>query len=469
MLGDEFILKKLSVVTGADVEGLRLVLSILSGYLIAVFHRNFLYGKPPGIQHLYFIIMGLFLGFYNFGLDVLHTTVTLLFVYAILKTIGGTLHSVIITIIFTMVYLLVGYAKNETESYDIVWTMPHCILVLRLSGLAFDIYDGSFPEKELSKDSKKVALLEVPSLLEMAAYAYFPTSFLVGPQFPMKRYQDFVAGKLKHNPQSTLPECVWPGLKTLAVGLLYIGIFCVGSNYYPDSFILGPEFAELSFFRRICVLGIWGHITLIKYIAIWLLSEGSCTLIGLTYNGTDKDENPKWDACSNANVVRFECAQTFTYDYIGSFNINTNQWMLHYVYKRLRFLGNKYYSQIGVLVFLSIWHGFHSGYYLTFLMEFLGVALEKDLEVILTRNKVFLDFLSLPVVKQIKWIVLKFYTIVVMGPCIAPLALRSFNRWWPIYCNTYFFVVILWGPWLLYRPIVKALLPPHEDFKKKNH
>lgn len=33
MLGDEFILEKLSSVTGANVEGLRLVLSILSGML----------------------------------------------------------------------------------------------------------------------------------------------------------------------------------------------------------------------------------------------------------------------------------------------------------------------------------------------------------------------------------------------------------------------------------------------------
>lgn len=41
---------------------------------------------------------------------------------------------------------MIGYYVTGTESYDIVWTMPHCILVLRLSGLAFDLYDGSLPE-----------------------------------------------------------------------------------------------------------------------------------------------------------------------------------------------------------------------------------------------------------------------------------------------------------------------------------
>jgi lysophospholipid acyltransferase 5 len=42
--------------------------------------------------------------------------------------------------------------------------------------------------------SQRIALKEPPGLLEMLAYSYFPTSFLVGPQLPMKRYQEFVSG-----------------------------------------------------------------------------------------------------------------------------------------------------------------------------------------------------------------------------------------------------------------------------------
>lgn len=49
----------------------------------------------------------------------------------------------------------------------------------------------------MSAGSKKVALRQMPSLLEILAHTYFPASFLVGPQFPMKRYQDFVAGKFR--------------------------------------------------------------------------------------------------------------------------------------------------------------------------------------------------------------------------------------------------------------------------------
>ena len=35
---------------------------------------------------------------------------------------------------------------------------------------------------------------------------------------------------------------------------------------------------------------------------------------------------------------------------IDSFNINTNAWVMHYVYKRLRFLQSKMLSQTGALV-----------------------------------------------------------------------------------------------------------------------
>jgi len=29
-----------------------------------------------------------------------------------------------------------------TETYDIKWSMPQCVLTLRLIGLAFDLFDG---------------------------------------------------------------------------------------------------------------------------------------------------------------------------------------------------------------------------------------------------------------------------------------------------------------------------------------
>ncbi|XP_037502714.1 lysophospholipid acyltransferase 5 [Rhipicephalus sanguineus] len=56
---------------------------------------------------------------------------------------GGTRASVAFSFIFCMGYLVLGYYHTATKDYDITWTMPHCILSLRLIGLVFDVYDGT--------------------------------------------------------------------------------------------------------------------------------------------------------------------------------------------------------------------------------------------------------------------------------------------------------------------------------------
>lgn len=36
-----------------------------------------------------------------------------------------------------------GYYTTSTQDYDIKWTMPQCVLTLRLIGLAFNLWDGN--------------------------------------------------------------------------------------------------------------------------------------------------------------------------------------------------------------------------------------------------------------------------------------------------------------------------------------
>ena len=39
-----------------------------------------------------------------------------------------------------------GYLANSSAQYVVNWTMPHCVLCLRLIAQAIDVYDGSLPE-----------------------------------------------------------------------------------------------------------------------------------------------------------------------------------------------------------------------------------------------------------------------------------------------------------------------------------
>lgn len=180
-----------------------------------------------------------------------------------------------LTFIFNMTYLLVGYYYTESNEYDILWTMPHCVLTLRMIGLAFDIYDGNKRMDELSADQKESVLGAPPTLLELYAYAYFPASFLVGPQFPYRRYQRFINGEFRE-----YSGAVSKGLTRLLVGLTYLAIRQAGSRMLPDAYFLSDTFANKFFIIRIIELGLWGKFTLYKYISCWLITEGALITLG---------------------------------------------------------------------------------------------------------------------------------------------------------------------------------------------
>ncbi|KAF5287340.1 hypothetical protein FQA39_LY15943 [Lamprigera yunnana] len=373
---DTNILVKISNLVGSSEAALRLLLSVLAGYPLAILHRKYIYGKDQNLQHISFIVGGLALGYFNYGLDVLHPVITMHITYITLLYLGGTALAVAIIFVFNMGYLLIGYYWVGTDNYDINWTMPQCIIVLRLIGLAYDIYDGQQPPDKLSKDSKKVALLTIPPYLETCGYAFFPTSFLVGPQFPLRRYREFVDckyGDANKNP----PESVEPAVRRLMLGIMFLLLFLVLGQFISDAYMMSDDYNNLNFINKCLLLGIWGRFSLYKYISCWLLTEGACILFGITYNGVDENGEKQWNGVENVKVWLLENATQFNH-YILSFNINTNTWVAQYIYKRLKCLGNRYYSQGITLLFLAVWHGFHSGYYVCFTLEFIVMYLEKD-------------------------------------------------------------------------------------------
>lgn len=141
-----------------------------------------------------------------------------------------------------------------SDEYAFEWTIPQCVLTLRLIAVAFDVYDGTQvvrhsngKHKDNNGDSNQPsssksnldtitklrreetasndhdhghdrdgkgalkedktssvlksshwnedALLKIPSPLELLAHCYFPSAFLVGPQYGLKQYLDLVMRK----------------------------------------------------------------------------------------------------------------------------------------------------------------------------------------------------------------------------------------------------------------------------------
>lgn len=229
------------------------------------------------LKHSYFLLTGVLLYLFNYGADIYHSAISVLITYGLCAIFQGKPAFLMkINFFFHMSYLLIAYYLTESSEYDILWTMPHCVLVLRLIGFGFDVADGKISEKELSKDQKEHCIKDLPNVIELAAFSYFPSSFIVGPQFPFNRYSRFINNEFAQY-KSFLSAAIIRG----SVGLLYLVIRQIGAIYLPDDYFLSDDYSNRSFITKIVHMGVWGKLSLYKYISCWLLAEGSLTLLGM--------------------------------------------------------------------------------------------------------------------------------------------------------------------------------------------
>ncbi|KAG5449245.1 Lysophospholipid acyltransferase 5 [Clonorchis sinensis] len=504
-----------------DIIATRLLLSVLLGYPISIAY-SLLSGKWSVPQRqLFLLLCGVFLFSWNFGLDIIHMFIGIFVTMFVNYMCFRTKLSVIFAFVFNMAYLLSGSYIYNRGTYDINWTTPYCILCLRLIGLTWDLFDASKPESERSAYQKQSALQTFPGVLETLSFCFVPTAFISGPQFPMRHYQSFVDGSLR--PTAILANRsftqrfifnvkVQRTVIRFTMGLLGILILSKMLTLYPAEYMLTEEFQQRwNVLSRFLYMVVFAQITLFRYVAIWLIGEGACVLLGLGCTGlvhfkypeeSDKksrspqsagdvpevrtksalerrDSAVPWSdlavkldsydpkkldvreadhtACANISLGNLLLA-TNSDHLVAGFNINTNKWMLEYVYKRLRFLGNKQLSQLCTLTFLALWHGTYTGYFVNFALEFIIIAVERDFLLIVKRSK-FGDFLY----KTTPGFVLtsitgKLHVLFMLATPLTAFYLLQYHLWFPVLKSTYFigFIYVLWP---LLKPIVKRLFP----------
>ncbi|XP_074509378.1 lysophospholipid acyltransferase 5 isoform X2 [Sebastes fasciatus] len=453
------LLENLSESLGSPEPAVRLLLSILIGYPCALVYRRFLFYQPATVIHLFHTFSGLALAAFNFGSQIYHSAVCVLVQFLMLRLMGRTVTTVLSSFTFQMVYLLAGYYYTATGEYDIKWTMPHCVLTLKLVGLSFDYFDGGKEPSQLSSEQKSSALPCVPSLLEVCGFSYFYGGFLVGPQFTLRNYQRLVAGQLTDCPAKP-PNSVIPAMKRFALGFLCLVIYAIFSPYYSDSYFLTDEYEAQPFWYRCVYILLWAKIILYKYVSCWLIAEGVCILAGLGYNGVVDGEH-KWDACANMKVWLFETTPLFG-GTISSFNINTNAWAARHVFKRLKFLGNKALSHTATLVFLTIWHGLHSGYILCFSMEFFIITVERQ-ALALVRDSPSLSKLANSALYPLIYVVQQFIHWLFMGYPLVPFCLFTYDKWLKVYSSIYFCGHVFFLAAFLIMPYLRKALVPRKE------
>lgn len=446
---------------GVPAGGLRLLLTSFLVFPIILVHRWTLHGKNANVQHVYFTLCGLLLVYFNFGPYLVHGIINVVLLYAVLLTLGGSAASVAVCFSINLGYLLACYWVTKTEAYDISWSIPQCVLTLRLTGLSWDVYDGRMAAAAKKKQDgvssvPDTALQSCPSLLEVFGYCYFTPCFMVGPQFPMSRYLDFVHGKFSDKASS--PLCSrQAGLRT-AAGVGYIVLYALLCNTFPSSYLISDDFQEKSFIYKTVFVLVWGQVLLLRYLGFWLLAEGGCIIAGIAYNGTDASGNDQWNACANVCIRKFHLAVTF-HDLVDSFNVNTNQWMLKYVYKRLRFLGNRQLSHVVTLFYLAIWHGHCTGYFMNFFLEFLMVSCERDIRTLLENHATLRHIVNNRYLRPLLCLCSKFIVSFSLAYSLVGFDLLHYKYYKKVYQGLHYSLHILFLLWPVAYVLIKKMFP----------
>ena len=242
----------LSSLIGVEEDALRLLIGILLAYPIGyVYINSFLRSATPNIQHLYFTLTGILIAWWTIDLAcVSHNCICIFITFVTLKLFGSSKYVIPFMFGFHLTYLNVGYIVNNSFGPTVSWTTPHCVLCLRLIGVACDVYDGS---KENAKETNNEqirktikrdqnnndALKEVPSLLEMTSHVFYLPSYFVGPQHSMLKYQNFIQ---RNQEKSDMTGSLEFSKSRFFVGCAYLLLNVVASLFVPVQYVTTSEF-----------------------------------------------------------------------------------------------------------------------------------------------------------------------------------------------------------------------------------
>jgi len=425
----------ISRMLGPPQSAIKLLLSVVAGYFLAITHHQLVKKFKPEIQHVFFIVSSSYLYYWNYGNDIGHAYICILIQWCLIATLKGSTLCVSISFLFQMSYLVWGYFAYSSNDYDINWLMPHCVLTLRLIGLAFDVYDGNKDEKYVTKEQQDRKLTDLPSLLEVFGFAFFPAGFLVGPQFPLSRVRSLVNGTLVDKSVESSSRYK-AAISQFMIGLVTLAVHSYIARIFNTNFYFTQDFKDLPFYQRAGYVSVTGYITLLQYVTIWMINEGACIIFGIGYQ--KQGDKHKWNAVQNAKLYDFLFCQSFQ-GLVKCFNMNTNDWVSRYVYKRLKFLGSRYISQACTLFFLAIWHGVHVGYFTCFAYEFLVFLAEKPFTAMLDGMESIKKMREHPLMSWVLSTIGFVHFHIVAGYALIDFSLLKWNRYLPVYNDVYWF------------------------------
>ena len=365
------------------------LINLLLAYPLAWAHRSLT--KSTFQRHLLSLAAGLTYGAMVFGVESVHFFVTSLFAYLVMRflpreqRVGGVkVQAHMVVYVVCMCYLFVGHIYTTYFHYmefALNWTASQMMLTIKLTGSAYDIFDGSAaPAADLDKDQLARRVTKMPSLFEWLAYCYFFPTLLVGPPCGLADYLAFSDRSMfKNEPGGRIPSCLtWRGLgRKLFVTAWALAYHFIHAKYNV-LYATRPEFWVHPFFFRLLYVIVTTELSFEHYYFGWASGEGACTVAGIAYNGRDAQGNVLWDRVDMVQLITMKLAQNGAV--VGrAWNVLGAKWLRNTVYTRLADKSSsavrRNVAQIATFLVSAFWHGFYAGFYLSFLtFAYLNIA-----------------------------------------------------------------------------------------------
>lgn len=287
--------------------------------------------------------------------------------------------------VFVMGHMSVSHIHRQIANNpaEIDITGAQMVLVMKLSAFCWNVADGRLPADQLSELQRDRALRDLPPLVDFAAYVLFFPSLFAGPAFDYAEYRRWIDTSMFDVPaqmdpakkppvrrKRRIPRSGTPATKKAVTGLVWIGLFVAFAARYSHTLVTTPAYTERTFLQRVFFLHMTSLVTRFKYYGVWSLTEGACILAGLGYNGVDPATGKvSWNRLQNVDPWVVETAQN-PRAYLAGWNMNTNNWLRNYIYLRVTPRGKKPGFRASLMTFVTsaFWHGFYSGYYLSFVL-----------------------------------------------------------------------------------------------------
>ncbi|KAI9250697.1 MBOAT, membrane-bound O-acyltransferase family-domain-containing protein [Helicostylum pulchrum] len=234
------------------------------------------------------------------------------------------------------------------------------IITIKLSSYGFNVIDKD--AKNLTPHTQKMKIDQYPTLLQYFGWVFYFAGFLAGPSCEYAHYLNTVQSN--HRPPYSAYR---PALETFTKSMVFMIALIKLSPTFNYFEALKPAWSLHSFWYKMMFIQLAAILTRCKYYFIWYLSEGACILSGFGFNGTDKDGKPLFNKLSNVNVLSCEFAQSYKM-LTENWNIGANHWLRHYVYLRFNPPGTAS-TTLKTYIISSLWHGFHPGFYLFFMIS----------------------------------------------------------------------------------------------------